>query len=202
MIEICPKCLYRPTDEEHAYSPDSCPKCGCLYSAREQINKKKRRENEKLNAWRITRWSAKNKKKKASFLWTLSLIAIIVFIILIFNISNIKENKNIEHANVIQNKNTKENSSQIIHKNEVKKSFSEKLKYDEKGMLTITSKKEVSILFVQKGSNKQFGPFHIKKGRSEKINLERGDYIAYIDDGKKKNITSISFIGKTGQLNL
>ena len=131
---------------------------GGLYSAREQINKEKRRENEKLNAWRITRWSAKNKKKKASFLWTLSLIAIIVFIILIFNISNIKENKNIEHANVIQNKNTKENSSQITHKNEVKKSFSEKLKYDEKGILTITSKKEVSILFVQKGSNKQFRP--------------------------------------------
>lgn len=199
MIEICPKCLYRPTNEEHAYSPDSCPKCGCLYSAREQINEEKRRKNQQKKAWQVTRWRPKYRTGFALGIPAVTLIMYITYHIGQFVIAYNKPISNEIYA-LIREEPVAETQKTYTKKENI--ALKEKLDPYAPGVLKIRSKKTITITLIREGSNKKIGPVHIDKGKAKSIVMERGRYVAQIDDGKNSRITSISFLSEKGELDL
>lgn len=210
MIENCPKCLYKATEEEHKLSPLSCPRCECLYSAREYVNEEKRRKNQERKAWRVTRWRPKYKTGFA-----LGIPAMMVIMYIAYHIGHyiIAYSRPISNELYILTKReesekkgtpTKENLQTLsMPQNATMPTpSSKKLSSVEKGILTITSKKDVSIIFTLNGTNKKFGPYKIRGIQPEKISLERGIYMVQINEDGKKRFTVVSFLGRTGELNL
>lgn len=229
MIEICPNCLYRATEEEHKISPLSCPRCECLYSARDYVNEEKRRKNQERKAWRVTRWRPKYRTGFALGIPAVMVIMYATYYIGHFIIANSRpisnelyvltkkeepeaRNQNkailpIQPANMPQ----KATEPQAVKRVPVAKEQaprtalpppSKKTGSIEKGVLTVTSKKEIFVLFSLAGTGKKFGPYKLNSMQPTEILLERGVYRVHINEGGKKSSTTMNFVSGSGKLNL
>lgn len=74
--------------------------------------------------------------------------------------------------------------------------------YDRKGKLKITSKKQITLYLVEDSSRKKIGPFKIKAQHELNIEIEKGNYKAFVQEGNDKYVTDLRFLGNTGTLEL
>lgn len=193
-VKICPKCLYKANEQDMKFSPLSCPRCGCLYSARDIINEEKRKKNENLKAWRITRWRANNGR---GLIFGIPAFMVIMYIIYQFGHLVIANSRPIANEvyqitkKEMQIDNTASNSA-VIHPVSTKK---------EKGVLTVSARKTVTLWLIHQTTNNRIGPFLIDK-KPERIALDKGDYTVLIIDNGKKTIKSLSFQESKQELEL
>lgn len=193
-MKICPKCLHKANEHEIKFSPLSCPKCGCLYSARDIINEEKRQKNENLKAWRITRWRAKNGR---GLIFGIPAFVVIMYIIYQFGHLVIANSRPIANEvyqitrNELQIENTAPKNT-VIHKVNTT---------NDKGILTVSARKTVTLWLIHQTTNKRIGPFLIDK-KPERIALDKGDYTALVIDNGKKTIKSLTFLGSEQKLEL
>jgi hypothetical protein len=190
--KICPKCLHKANEQEIKFSPLSCPRCGCLYSARDIINEEKRQKNETLKAWRITRWRAKNGR---GLIFGIPAFMVIMYVIYQFGHFVIANSRPI--ANEVYQITKKERQIEsTISNNSVTVPV---ITASDKAFLTVSARKTITLLLIHQTTNKKIGPILIDK-KPEKIALDRGDYTALIIDNGKKTIKSLSFLGSDQEL--
>lgn len=74
--------------------------------------------------------------------------------------------------------------------------------YHKKGILTVTARKNITVTFIEDGTNRKSGPYNLAAKKPLKLELNKGNYRAEIFDGSKKNITTLRFFGEFGNLEL
>lgn len=74
--------------------------------------------------------------------------------------------------------------------------------YQDKGLLTISSKRDIEISFYDIAGYNKICTHKIKAGSQKQIELKKGDYQAEIREGKTVRLTTVSCISHEGRLEL
>lgn len=210
-MKICPKCHHKQTEQSKEFNPKACPACGCLYAARDIINAEKRRENVALKPWRITRW--RPKKKSVGMILGVPSVMVVMFVVYQIGqyiiaysrpISNelysfVQPEKSVSYEGKI----TRSTRNATIVTPQAVAPQPPAIQPDQKAsVLTITSKKTVSLWLENQITRKKIGPYLIPRDKPKRIPLEKGKYtVKIINDGKLK-ISEITFAQQEGRLSL
>lgn len=74
--------------------------------------------------------------------------------------------------------------------------------FNRKGTLKVTSRKTISIIFIEDETKKKLGPYDVPANKAIHLELKKGNYHAEIFTGSEKEVTSLKFLGDTGNLDL
>jgi len=200
-MKTCPNCYHKPSKEELNFYPEYCSQCGTLYSALEVINEKKRQDNENLKAWRVTRWRAKNGRGLIFGVPAFIIILYVVYQIGHLVIANSQSISNLLYQ--LKNHNALI-TSKTGYNNSIKESSLANISSNEnyEALLTVTSKKTVTLWLIHEETNKKIGPILVSRNSPEKIYLEKGRYIGRIIDNGKMTLKSIFVDKKVNQTDL
>lgn len=191
---ICPKCYYEQTEEGKKLSPLSCPVCGCLYQARDFINEKKRQENERLKAWRITRWRPKYKTSSLVFgVPTVMLVMYLVYQLGLFVIANSRpiSNEIYRATNTEAVSEAKTTAPPQISPPPVQQAF-----------LTVTTSKPLTLWLENQKTREKYGPYKLKGNDTKRLPLTNGKYTIKVVREGKIEITETTHALKEGLLPL
>ena len=192
-MKTCPQCHHRPSKEELKFFPEYCCKCGTLYSALEVINEKKRKENENLKAWRVTRWRAKNGRGLVFGVPAFLILLYVIYRIGFLVIANSKDISN----NVYQKVKAEESGinaefTKQLYKNDLPhKESGQRISENDKVILSISSETGVKLLLFHEKTSEMLGPVVIQKGKTENISVQKGKYIATIKTEGKTKIVNV-----------
>lgn len=184
-MKICPNCHHKPSEDEIKFSPQSCIKCGSLFSALELINERKRQNNENLKPWRITRW----RPKYGTGLFLGVPVAMVVMFT-VYYIGQIIIANSRPISNEMYRLTKSESIAPIKAESLKKQKGSSQISQKDDRNITIVSQKNITAIFIDQENNIKHGPFVITANKAERINLNNGDYIVkVIKEGKTYLIT-------------